>query len=55
MPIRTYRSQWPKGGGGIVFTADSGDPLPVIHENGLGQREVCRLRLRLSETKKDPP
>ncbi len=45
----------PKGVGGVVFTADSGDPLQVLHEAALGQREVCRLRLRLSETEKDPP
>ncbi len=45
----------PKGGGGAVFTADSGDPLLDIHEIALGQQKVCRLRLRLSETGKDPP
>ncbi len=38
-----------------VFTADSGDPLLVIHEIALGQQEVCQLQLRLSETGKDPP
>jgi hypothetical protein len=45
----------PKGGGGLVFPADSGDPLLVIHEIALGQQEVCQLQLRLSETGKDPP
>jgi hypothetical protein len=45
----------PKGGSGAVFTADSVDPLLVIHEIALGQQEVCRLRLCLSETGKDPP
>jgi hypothetical protein len=45
----------PKGGGGLVFTADSSDPLLVIHEIALGQQEVCRFRLCLSETGTDPP
>jgi hypothetical protein len=59
MPIRdvpfaaVYIS--PKGGGEVIFTDDSGDPLLIIHETALGQREVCRLQLHLSETEKDPP
>jgi hypothetical protein len=42
----------PKGGGGLVFAADSGDTLQVLHETTLGQREVCRIRLCLSGKEK---
>jgi hypothetical protein len=45
----------PNGGSGLVFAADSGDPLHVLHWAALGQREACRLRLRLSETEKGLP
>jgi hypothetical protein len=43
-----------KGSDGLVFTADSGNPLQVLHEAALGQQEVCQLKLCLSEMEKDP-
>ncbi len=36
---------------GLVFAANSDNPLQVLHEAALGQREVCGLRHFLSEQK----
>jgi hypothetical protein len=42
----------PKGGGDLVFAAELGNPLQVLHEAALGQREACWLRPSLSEREK---
>jgi hypothetical protein len=44
----------PRGGSRLVFAADSDNPLQVHHDAALGQQEVCRLQLHLSESEKCP-